>query len=144
MTLLIILGVTGLGALALAVATYSSQRKRKTKVHTSGARTDTRAQLSAMSDLILDLEPRIIIADEPALKERFATASRIYSDVLTSAEAAKSGHEVADLRLQIANARWRLDVVEAELDGRKPPPEPFGRDTTGSAWDSTRGTGGEV
>ena len=99
----------------------------------SGAQVDHQA---------VDLEPRVTIANDMDLKERFTLASRTYSDVREAAEEAVTGHEVADLRLQIAEARWKLDVIDAELDGRPAPPQPHRRDNTGSAWDSTRGTGG--
>ncbi len=135
-----------LGAIAIAAFvlwnTYKLRRNRRRTVTTSGARDDTAAQLTAMSDLILDLEPRVTIANDMDLKERFTLASRTYSDVREAAEEAVTGHEIADLRLQIAEARWKLDVIDAELDGRPAPPQPHRRDNTGSAWDSTRGTGG--
>ncbi len=134
--LAVIAGVLGLLSLR------TSQRKRRRVVHTAGARDDTKAQLTAMSDLILDLEPRVTIANDPDLKTRFTDASRVYSEVRERAESATTGHEIADIRLDIAKARWRLDVIDAELDGREPPPEPHRRDNSGSAWDSTRGTGG--
>ncbi len=121
---------------------YSTRRKGVRTESTADARGDTRAQLTAMSDLIVDLEPRIVIAADSGLRQRFADASRTYSAVLERADAATNGHEIADLRLEIAKARWKLDVIEAELDGTEPPPEPHVRDTSGSAWDTTRGTGG--
>lgn len=130
-----VLGALGVGAI------FGSKKKRTKTLHLADARGDTRAQLTAMSDLILDLEPRVTIADSADLRARFAQATRTYSDVRAEADRAESGHEVADLRIAIAKARWKLDVIDAELDGREPPSEPFTRDSSGSAWDSTRGTG---
>lgn len=128
----------------LALASVRSARKKKARVvHTAGARDDTQLQLQAMSDLILDLDPRVTIADDRALKERYVDASNTYRDVLETAKDADTGHEVADLRIQIAKARWKLDVIDAELDGREPPDEPHTRNVDGSAWDSTRGTGAD-
>ena len=131
-------GVTGLLALA---SVRSSRKKRARQTHTAHARGDTKYEIQEMSNLIIDLEPRVTIADDPALKARYVDASRTYSEVLEHADRVETGHEVADLRLEIARARWKLDVIDAELDGRTPPPEPFRRDTGGSAWDSTRGGG---
>lgn len=130
--------VTGILALA---SLRSSQKKKNRKVHTADARDDTNLQLQAMSDLILDLDPRVTIADDRELKERYVDASTTYREVLETAEDADTGHEVADLRIAIAKARWKLDVIDAELDGREPPVEPHTRNSDGSAWDSTRGTG---
>ncbi len=135
--LAVVAGVLGLLSLR------SSQRKRARTTHTADARDDTQAQLTAMSDLILDLDPRVTIANDPDLKRRLTDASRVYSEVREKADAATTGHQVADLRLEIADARWRLDVIDAELDGREPPPQPHRRDNSGSAWDSTRGTGAD-
>jgi len=132
----------GLVTAALALASVRSKRKKTARrVHTAAARTDTKAQIQEMSDLILELEPRITIANDPDLKQRYADASKTYSDVLEHAGQAGSGHDIADLRLEIANARWKLDVIDAELEGSTPPAEPFGRDNSGSAWNSTRGSG---
>lgn len=133
-------GVTGVLALA---SLRSSKKKSARRVHTSDARSRTALEIQEMSDLILDLEPRVTIADDPDLKERYTKASKTYSEVLEHASQVESGHEVADLRLEIAQARWKLDVIDAELEGRTPPPEPYSRDNTGSAWDSTRGTGAQ-
>lgn len=138
---LILLGAIVIGAFILW-NTYKLRRNTRRTVTTSNARDDTAAQLTAMSDLILELEPRVTIADNPDLKERFTLASRTYSEVREAAQDATTGHEIADLRLEIAEARWKLDVIDAELDGRPAPPQPHRRDNSGSAWDSTRGTGG--
>lgn len=136
--------VLGLVTAVLALASLrSSRRKKSRQVHTADAKDDTSFEIQQMSDLILDLEPRITIADDPSLAERYASASKTYSEVLERAGRVDSGHDVADLRIQIAKARWKLDVIDAELEGRHPPDEPFLRNTSGSAWDSTRGTGGE-
>lgn len=140
--ILIVLGVIA-GGLALLSA-RSSRKKRNRRVHTATARTSTREELQAMSDLILDLDPRVTIADDKKLKERYVDASDTYRDVLEKADSASTGHEVADLRIEIAKARWKLDVIDAELDGRTPPAEPFTRDNSGSAWESTRGSGGDT
>lgn len=130
--------ITGLLFLA---SVRSSRKKRSRKLHTAGARDDTKAQIQAMSDLILDLDPRVVIENDPELKKRYVDASDTYRAVLEQADDAVTGHEVADLRIEIAKARWKLDVIDAELEGKSPPPEPHSRDTSGSAWDSTRGSG---
>ncbi|MFT7475099.1 MAG: hypothetical protein ACI81L_002033 [Verrucomicrobiales bacterium] len=128
------------GVLAL-LSLRSSRKKKSRRTHTSGARESTKLELQKMSDLILDLDPRVTIANDQELKARYVDASATYREVLEYADAATSGHAVADLRIKIAKARWKLDVVDAELDGRTPPPEPLTRDSSGSAWDSTKGTG---
>lgn len=130
--------VTGILALASA---RSAQRKKSRTLHTTGARDGTKQELQEMSDLILDLDPRVSIANDPKIKERYVDASSTYRQVLEQAEKAVTGHEIADLRIEITKARWKLDVVDAELDGRTPPDEPLSRNTDGSAWDSTRGSG---
>jgi|GEM_PF-1539382 len=130
--------ITGLLFLA---SVRSSRKKRARNLHTAGARDDTKAQIQAMSDLILDLDPRVVIENDPALKKRYVDASDTYRAVLEQADNAVTGHEVADLRIEIAKARWKLDVIDAELEGKTPPPEPHSRNTSGSAWDSTRGSG---
>ena len=89
------------------------------------------------------IRDRVTIANDPELKTRFTEASRTFIDVQEQLRTAKTGHEVADLRLDMAQANWRLEVIEAELDGTEPPAQPHTRDTSGSAWDSTRGRGAE-
>ena len=135
----ILLGI--ITAVLFLASVRSSRKKKSRKLHTSGARDDTNVQLQAMSDLILDLDPRVTIANDAELKKRYVDASTTYREVLEKAEDADTGHEVADLRIEIAKARWKLDVIDAELEGKTPPDEPFTRDSSGSAWDSTRGTG---
>lgn len=137
--LFILLGVVT-AVLALA-AVRSSRKKKSRRVHTAGARSSTKFEIQEMSDLILDLEPRVTIANDPAMKARYVDASKTYSEVLEHADQVETGHDVADLRIEIARARWKLDVIDAELDGREPPSEPFRHDNTGSAWESTRGSG---
>lgn len=139
---LIVLGVGAAAALIGGGAVFGSKRKRTRNLHLEASRESTQDALTAMSDQILDLDPRITIANDRDLKRRFTEASRTYSEVRDAAARATRGHEVADLRIDIAKAQWKLDVIEAELDGEQPPPEPFVRDVTGSAWDSTRGSGG--
>ena len=142
MRILIILAIVA-GALALASVISARNKAARRAVTTSDARDSTKDELQAMSDLILDLDPRVTLADDKSLKARFVDASSTYRDVLEKADAAETGHEVADLRIDISKARWKLDVIDAELSGRTPPKEPFTRDNTGSAWDSTRGRGND-
>ena len=135
-----------LGLLIVAVvlgtlAFRSATKKKNRKVHTTPARDSTAAELQQMSDRILDLDPRVTIANDDDLKARYVDASDTYRDVLERFTSASTGHELADLRLDISKARWKLDVIDAELEGEDPPEEPFTRDNTGSAWDSTRGDG---
>lgn len=140
MRILIILAIV---AAVLALASVISARNKRVRrvITTADARDSTKDEIQAMSDLILDLDPRVTLADDADLKERFVDASSTYRDVLEKAEEAVTGHEVADLRISISKARWKLDVIDAELSGRTPPKEPFTRDNSGSAWDSTRGSG---
>lgn len=128
------------GALAV-LSVRSAQKKKARKVHTAPARDKTAGEIKEMSDLILDLDPRVTIANDSDLKARFVDASDTYRDVLEKFTGAKTGHELADLRIDISKARWKLDVIDAELEGNEPPAEPFTRDVSGSAWDSTRGDG---
>lgn len=128
------------GALAV-LSVRSAQKKKARKVHTAPARDNTAGEIKEMSDLILDLDPRVTIANDSDLKARFVDASDTYRDVLEKFTGAKTGHELADLRIDISKARWKLDVIDAELEGNEPPAEPFTRDVSGSAWDSTRGDG---
>jgi len=137
--------VLGVGAAVAAIGggvAFGSRKKRTRNLNLEAARSRTGASLTAMSDQILDLDPRIVIADDADLKRRFTEASRTYSEVRDKAARATRGHDVADLRIEIAKAQWKLDVIEAELDGEEPPPEPFTRDNSGAAWDRTRGIGG--
>lgn len=140
MRLLLILAIVT-AALALASVISSRNKRVRRAVTTADARSSTKDELQAMSDLILDLDPRVTLADDSKLKERFVEASTTYREVLEQADQAETGHEVADLRIAIAKARWKLDVIDSELSGRTPPKEPFTRDNSGSAWDSTRGSG---
>ncbi len=140
MRILIILAIVA-GALALASVISARNKHARRVVTTASARDSTKQELRAMSDLILDLDPRVALADDRALKERFVDASSTYREVLEKSETADTGHEVADLRIDISKARWKLDVIDAQLSGRTPPKEPFTRDNSGSAWDSTRGRG---
>jgi len=133
--------IAGAAAVLAASGVFRSRRKANRAESTIDARTDTKAALTDASNLILELEPRVIIANDAELRQRFADASKAYSEVLIEADKVRTGHEVADLRLLIAESRWRLDVIEAELDGVEPPPQPFSRNVEGTAWDSTRGTG---
>ncbi len=135
-----------LGLLIVAIALgalsfFSANKKKNRRVHTNPARDNTALELQQMSDRILDLDPRVTIANDAALKERYVDASDTYRDVLEKFKSATTGHELADLRLDISKARWKLDVINAELEGEEPPAEPFTRDNSGSAWDSTRGDG---
>lgn len=130
-------------AVLASLAVRSSKKKKSRKAHTAPARDSTAMELQEMSDLIIDLDPRVSIANDADLKARYVDASDTYRDVLEKFQAATTGHEIADLRIDIAKARWKLDVVDAELEGEEPPQEPFTRDNSGSAWDSTRGRGSE-
>lgn len=135
----IILGIVT--AILAGLSYLSAQKKRNRRTHTQPAKSSTAMELQEMSDLILDLDPRVTIENNADLKARFVEASDTYRDVLEKSQTATTGQEIADLRIDIAKARWKLDVIDAEIEGRTPPKEPFTRDNSGSAWDSTRGDG---
>lgn len=139
--LLLILVV--LAAVLGALAIRSAQKKKARKVYTTPARDNTALEIQQMSDLILKLDPQVTISNDKRLQTRFVDASDTYREVLEEFQSATTGHELADLRIDISKARWKLDVIDAEIEGKEPPSEPFTRDNSGSAWNSTRGDGAD-
>ena len=137
----LLLGLLVVALVLGGLSVFSAKKKKSRRVHTTPARDNTAAEIQEMSDLILELDPRVTIANDDDLKARYVDASDTYRDVLEKFQSASTGHQLADLRLDISKARWKLDVIDAELEGEEPPPEPFTRDNSGSAWDSTRGDG---
>ncbi|NNE72314.1 MAG: hypothetical protein HKN26_01485, partial [Acidimicrobiales bacterium] len=116
----------GLGLVAMLGFSWWGKRKaaRQQEANLEQARTEAKAQLSAIAQFVYDLNDRISLGDDDGLKTEFATASGDYQQLSELVDEADTGPELAELADKVDTLRWKMEAFEARLEGREPPPRP--------------------
>lgn len=101
---------------------------RKTKGVEKGAievdRKEIKEQLKDNADRVINLGDEVISNGDPELIRLYEEASRAYQDVSQEVEGAVSVVQIDALDDKIDKAEWQFEVIEARLEGRRPPAEP--------------------
>lgn len=121
-----ILPVLGIGAVGFGGTwLYTKRKSDKTRAENlEAARSELNDQVSAIAQMVYDLNDRVTLSDDDDLQLRFQEASIEYNEVDESLDTIDNGPDMAELNDRVDQLRWRLDWVEARLDGRPVPPEP--------------------
>ncbi len=113
--------ITG-GALVFWLSSRSS--KRDTAKAIENARVEVKKRLDAVANDIIDLEDEVTASTDPAAQVLYESATVAYAEALDTYERAASPEELIATAEELDMAIWRLDSVEALLDGEAPPPKP--------------------
>ncbi|MEE9413855.1 MAG: hypothetical protein V3V01_01145 [Acidimicrobiales bacterium] len=121
-----LLPVLGVGAVGAGGAWLYSKRKadKAREQNLEVARSELNAQVSGIAQMVYDLNDRVTLSDDDDLMLRFQEASIEYNAVNELLDGIDNGPDMAELNDRVDQLRWRLDQVEAKLDGRPLPPEP--------------------
>ncbi len=115
---IIILGV----AFLFWKAFRSSKRAKQDAI--DQARAEVKKRLDDVANDIIDLEDEVAASDAVAVAPLYASASSAYSKALANYEHATSADELMEIAEELDTAIWKLDSVEAVLDGQPLPPKP--------------------
>ncbi|MBA2530449.1 MAG: hypothetical protein H0V19_10930, partial [Euzebyales bacterium] len=135
----LLLGLLGLAAFASFSGVRSGRRLAARRVQE--ARAELRRQIDAMADGILTLSDRVSISASEQVQQTFAEASDTFREASDAAETAATEAELVGLNDRLDRARWQLEVTEALLDGRTPPPQPDDGYPTACFFDPDHGSG---
>ncbi len=119
----IILGVIVLGGVFIFWRASRSSKEAKQK-SIDQARSEVKRRLDAVANDIIDLEDEVSASDDPAVPVLYASATEQYAKALGAYEHATVPQELLDMAEDLDMAIWRLDSVEALLDGQPMPPKP--------------------
>ena len=126
--LVVLLVLVAIGAAAFFFMKRSGAKVRARNL--AKAKAEVEAQLSGLGSLIYDLDERLQLSDNESARRRFEQASSDYADLMRAIDEADSGPEVADVAAEVDDVKWALEAIEADLDGRSPPPRPTEVDRT--------------
>lgn len=98
-------------------------KKQQVELDMDTARIELREETTAASDLIWELAERITEAPLD-VQQLFEEASDTFQEVGEQAESVTTPAEMQELIRRLGQATWQLEVVEARIEGRPPPPEP--------------------
>ncbi len=110
------------GAFIFWRASRSSKEAKQKSI--DAARTAVKERLDAVANDIIDLEDEVSASDDPAVPVLYASATEEYAKALDTYERAMAPQELLDTAEELDMAIWRLDSVEALLDGQPVPPKP--------------------
>jgi hypothetical protein len=120
---LVILAVIVAGiAFIIWKASQSSKRAKQQSI--DAARAEVKKRLDDVANDIIDLEDEVATSEDPAVSVLYASATEAYTKALGSHEHATSPDELMVTAEDLDMAIWRLDSVEALLDGQPVPPKP--------------------
>ncbi|MEA3502350.1 MAG: hypothetical protein U9R47_06215, partial [Actinomycetota bacterium] len=109
---------------AFVVWRMSQSSKRSKERSIEAARAEVKRRLDAVANDIIDLEDEVAASDDPAVSVLYASATKAYAEALDTYERAAAPAELIATGEELDMAIWRLDSVEALLDGEQPPPKP--------------------
>jgi hypothetical protein len=98
-------------------------RSRETR-DVDNARAEIAAQLSVVANEILDNADRVKLSGDDRAIDAYRLASTAYSEVAEAIDTTSDLIELGVLNDRIDEARWRIEVAEAIVEGTEPPPEP--------------------
>lgn len=109
--------VVGFGVRALA-----NQRVRRRDLE--DARGELGEEVRGVAQMVFDLHDPVAISDSDDLEVRYDEASVEFTELEDRLEAVDNGADMAALKDRVDRLRWRLEWIEARLDGRPAPAEP--------------------
>jgi hypothetical protein len=121
--LLAVIGLLGIGAGAWLLVRERGRRREEA----AGAETRRAAigeQLRDNADRIITLGDAVVSSGRSDLVDLYDEASAAYRDVSHRLDAADSPEALERLDRRLDVAEWQLQVIEARLAGRTPPPPP--------------------
>ena len=106
---------------------FMNSRKAKAMSQTAieADRAEIKEQLKDNADRVIDLGDAVIAKADPELIRIYEEASASYQTVSTEVDDARSAAQVDSLDDQIDKAEWQFEVIEARLEGRRPPVQPI-------------------
>lgn len=110
------------GALVFWLSSRSSKKDAEEAIES--ARAEVKKRLDAVANDIIDLEDEVTASTDPAARVLYESATAAYAQALDTYEGAASPEELITTAEELDMAIWRLDSVEALLDGEAPPPKP--------------------
>ncbi len=119
---IVLLIVIAVGAFIVWRTSRSSKRDEERAIE--GARIEVKKRLDAVANDIIDLEDEVTASTDPAARVLYESATVAYAQALDTYEGAASPQELIATAEDLDMAIWRLDSVEALLDGEPPPPKP--------------------
>ena len=120
-------GVGAVGLVGIGGAGLYSRRKaeKAAEENLEVARAEMHEQLSAIAQMVFDLNDRVTLSDDADTTLRFQEASVQYNDLKDKVDRIENGPDMAEFNDDVDQLRWQLDWVEAKLDGRPLPAEPI-------------------
>jgi len=103
-------------------ASRSSKRSKQQAIE--AARAEVKKRLDDVANDIIDLEDEVEASEDPAVPILYTAATGAYSKALSSYEKTPSADELMVIAEDLDIAIWKLDSVEALLDGKPLPPKP--------------------
>jgi hypothetical protein len=88
------------------------------------AREEVGGQISAVAERIVALHDEVELAGRPEVSQLYATATETYAAAQRRVEATVTTAELERVSDDLDRARWQLEAITAQLEGREPPPEP--------------------
>ncbi|MEQ8719346.1 MAG: hypothetical protein RIE08_17195 [Acidimicrobiales bacterium] len=120
---LVVLVVIAAAAVVGVVVMRRRIRSRETR-DVENARAEIAEQLAVVANEILDNADRVKLSGDERAIDAYRLASTAYSEVADAIDTTTDLIELGVLNDRIDEARWRIEVAEAIVEGREPPPEP--------------------
>lgn len=116
-------GVVAVGGILLALRGRHQAADRRQQA-LQAARAEIAEQVTAIGELVFDLEAQVSLAQDPAVEERYEEATATFRTVQELLPEAADHVALEELAARADRAHWQLEAVSAVLDGRPVPPEP--------------------
>lgn len=139
---LLLVGGVAVGGFSLFRRSRRNKQDRAAQTQAlEEARTEVRAQVTALAERIVALNDRVALSEDERVRAQFNEASQGYQQAQAALESSSAPAELERVSDQLDHARWQIESVTALLDGREPPPQPEKQEAC--FFDPTHGAGTE-
>lgn len=118
--------IAGAGAVVVAIvfAVWTLQNQRSHARNLEGARHELGEQIRGVAQMVFDLNDEVAVSRSADIEARYDEASVEFTELESQLTACDSGPDMAALNDRVDLLRWRLEWIEAHIEGRPAPPEP--------------------
>ncbi len=122
--LLIALAVAALVVVIVGFVVWNITVQRAARNNLEQARGELAEQIRGVAQMVFDLNDPVTISGSDDLEHRYDEASVEFNELEDRLSGIDNGPDMAALNDRIDMLRWRLEWIEARIDGRPPPREP--------------------
>lgn len=116
--------VAAVAVVMIGFALWTLRNRQLRRRNLEDARSELGDEIRGVAQMVFDLHDPVAISDSDDLQIRYDEASVEFTELESQLDAVDNGADMAAMKDRVDRLRWRLEWIEARIDGRPAPAEP--------------------